>query len=91
MGERVCTTVCPPVSFFSRSLFFTRPPLASSDFSGENAQTWFRNIDKLIHHVNANGPFNALYSTPSIYTSAKLAGTQLPQRDEDVMPYFDDA
>jgi len=63
----------------------------ATDFSGENAQTWYRNIDKLVHHVNANGTFNALYSTPSIYTSAKVASTPLPQRDEDVMPYFDDA
>ena len=49
------------------------------------------NIDKLIHHVNANGKINLLYSTPSIYTAAKIASTPLPVRDEDVMPYFDDA
>ena len=61
-----------------------------SDFSGENGQTWYRNIDKLIHHVNAHGVINLLYSTPSIYTAAKIATTPLPVRDEDVMPYFDD-
>jgi lysosomal alpha-mannosidase len=65
--------------------------MMATDFSGENAQTWFRNIDKLIHHVNANGKINLLYSTPSIYTAAKIASTPLPVRDEDVMPYFDDA
>ena len=65
--------------------------MMATDFSGENAQTWYRNIDKLIHHVNEAGKYNVLYSTPSIYTSAKIATTQLPRRDEDVMPYFDDA
>ena len=65
--------------------------MMATDFSGENAQTWFRNIDKLIHHVNANGKINLLYSTPSIYTAAKIASTPLPVRDEDAMPYFDDA
>lgn len=65
--------------------------MMATDFSGENAQTWYRNIDKLIHWVNLNGTVNALYSTPSIYTAAKVATTPLPRRDEDVMPYFDDA
>jgi len=65
--------------------------MMASDFSGENAETWYRNVDKLIHYVNLNGNINVLYSTPSIYTSAKIATTPLPQRNEDVMPYFDDA
>jgi hypothetical protein len=65
--------------------------MMATDFSGENAQTWYRNVDKLIHHVNAAGKYNLLYSTPSIYTAAKIATTPLPQRSEDVMPYFDDA
>ena len=45
--------------------------------------------DKLIHYVNENGTYNALYSNPSIYTSAKVANTALPLRTEDVMPYFE--
>jgi hypothetical protein len=69
--------------------------MMATDFSGENAETWFRNIDKLIYWVNrAGGPggggkYNALYSTPSIYTAAKAATTPLPLREEDVMPYAD--
>lgn len=69
--------------------------MMATDFSGENAETWYRNIDKLIHYVNlpggpgGGGKYNLLYSTPSIYTAAKAATTPLPLRDEDVMPYAD--
>lgn len=65
--------------------------MMATDFSMENAFTWFRNIDRLIAAVNANGTYNAFYSTPSIYTAAKAATTALPLRTEDVMPYADDA
>ena len=71
--------------------------MMATDFSGENGPTWYRNIDKLIHYVNlAGGPggggkYHALYSTPSAYTAAKAASTPLPLREEDVMPYADDA
>jgi len=67
----------------------------ATDFSGENAPTWYRNIDKLIHWVNleggpgGGGKYHALYSTPSAYTAAKAAGAALPLRTEDVMPYAD--
>jgi alpha-mannosidase len=63
--------------------------MMATDFSGENAPVWFRNIDSLIRVVNANGTYHALYSTPSIYTAAKAASTPLPLRTEDVMPYAD--
>ena len=33
---------------------------------------WFANMDALIHYVNLDGRINALYSTPSAYTEAKL-------------------
>ena len=66
--------------------------MMGTDFSGENAQTWYRNIDKLIHHVSTpsevpgSGKYNLLYSSPSAYTAAKAANTPLPLRTEDVMP-----
>jgi len=68
--------------------------MMATDFSGENAQTWYRNIDKLVHYVSTPGPwgggkYNVIYSTPSIYTAAKTANTPLPLRGEDVMPYAD--
>ena len=59
-----------------------------TDFNYQNANTWFKNMDKLIHYVNqdvrdgnyddastAHVPqtrFNAFYSTPTLYTQAKF-------------------
>ena len=42
-----------------------------SDFQYQNADHWYRNLDKLIHYVNQNGTVNAFYSTPSLYTDQK--------------------
>ena len=52
---------------------------------------WYKNLDKLIHHVNAGqSAVNLLYSTPSIYTEAKLSQqTTWPLKTDDGMPYFD--
>jgi alpha-mannosidase len=60
-----------------------------SDFNYENANTWFVNLDKLIHYVNANGTIQAFYSSPSIYASAKAATTPLPLKTDDFFPYAD--
>lgn len=42
-----------------------------SDFQYENANLWYKNLDKLIHYVNAQqasgSRVNVLYSTPSCY------------------------
>lgn len=79
--------LAPPSIFPHRRLYPRRaaiPPPTCSPCR-------FRNIDALIHYVNADGKYNLLYSTPSIYTAAKVANTPLPLRDEDVMPYADDA
>ena len=54
----------------------------------ENAGTWYTEMDKLIHHVNADGRVNALYSTPSIYAAAKLeAGRTYTLKSDDFYPY----
>jgi len=66
--------------------------MMGTDFSYENAYTWFNNIDKLIHYVNLNTSIHgvhAYYGTPSMYTSAKLNYVQWPQRYSDMMPYAD--
>lgn len=61
-----------------------------TDFKYQYAQTWFRNMDKLIHYVNQDGRVNALYSTPSIYTDAKYAVNALwPLKTDDFFPYAD--
>jgi hypothetical protein len=60
------------------------------DFQYENSATWFLNTDKLIHYLNADGRVNAFYSTPSIYTRAKLqAGKTYSLDTYDEMPYSD--
>ncbi|XP_052182651.1 probable alpha-mannosidase At5g13980 [Diospyros lotus] len=61
-----------------------------TDFKYQYAETWFRNMDKLIHYVNQDGRVNALYSTPSIYTDAKYGENESwPLKTDDFFPYAD--
>lgn len=61
-----------------------------TDFRYQYANTWFRQMDKLIHYVNKDGRVNALYSTPSIYTDAKFAVNESwPVKTDDFFPYAD--
>lgn len=46
-----------------------RPPPLACRY--QNADHWYRNLDKLIHYVNLNGSVNAFYSTPARYTDEK--------------------
>ncbi|CAN6472468.1 unnamed protein product [Victoria cruziana] len=63
-----------------------------TDFKYQYANTWFRQMDKLIHYVNQDGRVNALYSTPSLYTDAKHATDELwPLKTDDFFPYADQA
>lgn len=60
------------------------------DFQYEYAESWFKQMDKLIHYVNKDGRVNALYSTPSIYTDAKNgANVSWPLKTDDYFPYAD--
>lgn len=60
------------------------------DFRYQYAESWFRQMDKLIHYVNKDGRVNALYSTPSIYTDAKnAANVSWPLKIDDYFPYAD--
>ncbi|KAL2333816.1 hypothetical protein Fmac_015029 [Flemingia macrophylla] len=60
------------------------------DFQYQYAESWFKQMDKLIHYVNKDGRVNALYSTPSIYTKAKNAANQTwPLKIDDYFPYAD--
>ena len=45
----------------------------SEDFHYENANVWFKNLDKIIRAVNADGRVSTGYSTPSLYVAAKNA------------------
>ncbi|WCJ28982.1 Alpha-mannosidase [Euphorbia peplus] len=61
-----------------------------NDFAYQYAETWFKQMDKLIHHVNKDGRVHALYSTPSIYTDAKNAADESwPLKTDDYFPYAD--
>uniref|UniRef100_A0ACD5UGW4 Uncharacterized protein n=1 Tax=Avena sativa TaxID=4498 RepID=A0ACD5UGW4_AVESA len=61
-----------------------------TDFKYQYAESWFRQMDKLIHYVNKDGRVNALYSTPSIYTDAKFAANVAwPLKTDDFFPYAD--
>ncbi|KAM9494751.1 LOW QUALITY PROTEIN: lysosomal alpha-mannosidase [Clarias gariepinus] len=67
-----------------------------SDFQYENAVPWYKNMDKLIHHVNAKqatgSKVNVLYSTPSCYLQElNLANATWPLKTDDFFPYADDA
>ncbi|XP_058186256.1 alpha-mannosidase isoform X1 [Rhododendron vialii] len=60
------------------------------DFQYQYAETWFKQMDKLIHYVNKDGRINALYSTPSMYTDAKNAANETwPLKTHDYFPYAD--
>lgn len=60
------------------------------DFQYQYAESWFKQMDKLIHYVNQDGRVNALYSTPSIYTDAKQAAKESwPLKLDDYFPYAD--
>ncbi|KAM5546803.1 alpha-mannosidase [Rosa sericea] len=60
------------------------------DFEYQYAESWFKEMDKLIHYVNKDGRVNALYSTPSIYSDAKNAANQSwPLKTDDYFPYAD--
>ncbi|XP_010246825.1 PREDICTED: alpha-mannosidase isoform X2 [Nelumbo nucifera] len=60
------------------------------DFQYQYAETWFKQMDKLIHYVNKDGRVNALYSTPSIYADAKNAANESwPLKTDDYFPYAD--
>ncbi|KAF3440313.1 hypothetical protein FNV43_RR18597 [Rhamnella rubrinervis] len=60
------------------------------DFQYQYSESWFKQMDKLIHYVNKDGRVNALYSTPSIYTDAKYAANESwPLKTDDYFPYAD--
>jgi lysosomal alpha-mannosidase len=61
-----------------------------SDFQYENADLWFKNLDKLIKYVQLNGTINVMYSTPSIYAKyVNEGGIKLTLKTDDFFPYAD--
>ncbi|XP_062846006.1 lysosomal alpha-mannosidase [Trichomycterus rosablanca] len=67
-----------------------------SDFQYENANPWYKNMDKLIRYVNARqakgSKVNVFYSTPSCYLQElNQADLTWPLKTDDFFPYADDA
>ena len=61
---------------------------AGFDFNSENSHEWYKNLDKLIAAVNANGTVAARYSTPSDYVAAKRnESLTWPLKTDDLFPY----
>ncbi|KAJ8283245.1 hypothetical protein COCON_G00020950 [Conger conger] len=65
-----------------------------SDFHYENANMWYKNLDKLIRHVNAQqsqgSKVNVLYSTPSCYLQElHRANLTWSVKTDDFFPYAD--
>jgi alpha-mannosidase len=63
-----------------------------TDFQYQDADHWYRNLDKLIHYVNLNGTVNAFYSTPSRYADEKKKFKgRYDVRPDDIFPLADDS
>eukprot|EP01062_Namystynia_karyoxenos_P008269 TRINITY_DN12907_c0_g1_i1.p1 TRINITY_DN12907_c0_g1~~TRINITY_DN12907_c0_g1_i1.p1 ORF type:complete len:1050 (+),score=264.30 TRINITY_DN12907_c0_g1_i1:83-3151(+) len=62
-----------------------------SDYNYRSAHNWFRNLDRLVHHVNLDGRVNVMYSTPSRYVASKhKANATWPSKEaDDFFPYRD--
>ena len=61
-----------------------------SDFQYMDAGIWFKNLDKLIKHVNKDARVNAFYSTPSKFTQALHdANIKWSLKTDDFFPYAD--
>ncbi|XP_071483413.1 lysosomal alpha-mannosidase-like [Diadema antillarum] len=64
-----------------------------SDFQYENANAWYKNLDKLMKYVNAkenDTGLYLLYSTPSCYVSnLNEANKTWTTKSQDFMPYGD--
>ena len=68
------------------------------DFNYVSAISWYKNLDKLIRHVNSmeapddgKKPLNLLYSTPSCYLkSLEESGVRWPTKSDDFFPYASD-
>ena len=59
------------------------------DYMYDSAEVWYKNLDRLIDAVNADGRVAAQYSTPDIYAAAKHAESlswTVKTVDQDFMP-----
>jgi hypothetical protein len=64
--------------------------LMGTDFTYANAQSWYKNLDKLISGINKDGRAEALYSTPAAYLERKWGYDRVwGLKVDDYFPYAD--
>jgi hypothetical protein len=87
INEFVNYTLTQAEHMATRHIMFTM----GSDFQYENANSWYSNLDKLIHYLNLDGRIQAMYSTPTLYTKALNAEPNTwPVKTDDYFPYAND-
>ena len=88
--ERVETAVRTALDFASVHLGDDVMFTLGNDFEYRAANEWFKNLDKLIQYVNADGRIKMFYSTPTQYLQAKLrSNVSWPLKTDDLFPYAD--
>ena len=62
-----------------------------ADFTYDNANSWYKSMDKLIDKINAEDDrFNVFYSDPVTYTKARAdEGLRYTTKTDDFFPYSD--
>jgi alpha-mannosidase len=90
--ERIETAVRTARDFASVHLGDDIMFTLGNDFEYRAANEWFKNLDKLIRLVNADGRVKMFYSTPTQYLQAKLrSNVSWPLKTDDLFPYADGA
>ncbi|KAJ4433197.1 hypothetical protein ANN_15454, partial [Periplaneta americana] len=76
-------------SYTSQNIILTM----GEDFHYQDANMWYKNLDKLIRYVNAaDSSLNVFYSTPSCYLKAvNDAGLTYTTKQDDFFPYASDS
>ncbi|KAK3085464.1 hypothetical protein FSP39_003781 [Pinctada imbricata] len=88
VAEFINATRTQAESYATKHLIMTM----GSDFNYQNANMWYKNLDKLIRYVNNEqkhgGNINLLYSTPSCYLyQLNKANLTWPTKQDDFFPY----
>ncbi|XP_068670671.1 lysosomal alpha-mannosidase-like isoform X1 [Montipora foliosa] len=86
VAKFVATTCSQALHYKTNHIMLTM----GSDFMYENANLWYKNLDKLIKYVNEDGRVNAFYSTPTMYLDALHNANQTWElKTDDFFPYAD--
>uniref|UniRef100_A0A914C2F7 alpha-mannosidase n=1 Tax=Acrobeloides nanus TaxID=290746 RepID=A0A914C2F7_9BILA len=91
LDEKLSTFVNDLITYNKSMLHNHIMILMGDDFTYQDANMWFTNLDKLIKHLNQNysNILTASYSTPTCYAQAikSISTIQWPQKYTDFFPY----